>query len=75
MVGSLCGHCGERSFKRVEMSPRHSKYKITAIQCPSCGAVVRVMDNFNPGVDIHNIAVALGNLETQIESISACLPG
>lgn len=61
MALSRCprGECSGTSFELREIEPRHAAYKLHAIQCSSCGAVVGVMDYFNIGVLVRKLAKAL----------------
>jgi len=44
---STCPKCSNTSFEAKEASPRNSEYKLTFIQCSSCGAVVGTIDYVN----------------------------
>lgn len=60
MARSSCPKCGNGHFEMVENSPKGSDFKLTFIQCSSCGAVVGVMDYYNIGNIVNQIAEKLG---------------
>jgi hypothetical protein len=60
MATSTCIKCGGTAFESVVQSPRGANFKVTFIQCASCGGVVGVMDYYNIGQDIHDLARELG---------------
>ena len=64
MVKSKCSKCLSENFELAEVLPRNSKNKVTFIQCESCGTVVGVLDKYNVGLFVHEIAKKLGvNIE------------
>jgi len=56
MALSTCIKCGGTLFETKEATPRNSNFKLTFIQCSSCGGVVGVMDFYNIGQIIHELA-------------------
>jgi len=64
MAYSKCSNCGSSSFEIVQNSPSKSNYKLTFVQCSSCGAVVGVMDYYNIGSRI-------SDLEKKVDSLSS----
>jgi translation initiation factor 2 beta subunit (eIF-2beta)/eIF-5 len=46
-------------FEVVEKEPTHSNFKLLFVQCSSCGAVVGVLDHYNIGSLIHDLAEKL----------------
>ncbi|MGA2553267.1 MAG: hypothetical protein ABSF20_00605 [Smithella sp.] len=60
MATSTCIKCGNTRFEIKIVEPNGSSFKLTFIQCASCGGVVGVMDFFNIGQLIHNLAKKLG---------------
>jgi len=55
-----CPKCDNRTFSLEEISPARSNYKFSAICCSHCGAIAGVVDFFNIGQLIHNLAKKLG---------------
>jgi hypothetical protein len=53
MATSTCVKCGNNRFESKENSPKDSPFKVTFVQCASCGGVVGVMDFYNLGALIH----------------------
>jgi hypothetical protein len=49
MAHPTCPKCSSPSFESVEFTPRGSGFKLNAIQCAACGAVVGVTDYYNIG--------------------------
>lgn len=60
MAISTCPKCPGSTFENKLYSPTGSKFKLSFIQCSSCGAVVGVMDYFNIGGLIQALAKKLG---------------
>jgi hypothetical protein len=62
MATSRCprSDCTSTSFELKEIVPRGSEYKLLAVQCTSCGAVVGVLEYFNSGQLLHKLAEKLG---------------
>jgi hypothetical protein len=65
MARSKCGKCDGYVFEVVETVPGNSRYKVLFVQCSSCGTVVGVMDYFNIGTLIYNLA---GKLKINLDS-------
>lgn len=60
MAQSTCIKCGSTRFETKEVTPSDSNFILMFIQCSSCGGVVGVMDLFNIGNLIHELANNLG---------------
>ena len=60
MAKSSCVKCGSGNFELQEHAPKGSNFKLMFIQCASCGGVVGVMDYFNIGHYVKQIAEKLG---------------
>lgn len=56
-------NCNGMIFTLETISPHGSKYKLSAICCSSCGAVVGVLDYLNIGVKTEHIETRLKHLE------------
>jgi len=61
MATSCCGKCGGTSFE-VKEAPRikGTEHKFMLIQCPSCGAVLNVVDFDHLPTLLRRIAEKLG---------------
>jgi uncharacterized Zn finger protein len=59
MAASICPRCAGSFFEVVEKEPTHSNFKLLFVQCSSCGAVVGVLEHFNIGNLIHDLAEKL----------------
>jgi transcription elongation factor Elf1 len=53
-----CVECGSTTFQNTAVSPQ-SNFELTFVHCSSCGAVVGVMDFYNIGQKIKDLAKAL----------------
>ena len=60
MAFSSCPKCESTRFEMKEMSPTGSKFKVQAVQCSSCGAVVGILDYYNIPALLTKIAKKLG---------------
>jgi hydrogenase maturation factor HypF (carbamoyltransferase family) len=60
MAASICPRCAKPFFEVVERKPADSNFKFLFVQCSSCGAVVRVLEDLNIGDLIHDLANKLG---------------
>jgi len=59
MAISTCTKCDNTQFEVKEVSPRESNFILNFVQCNSCGAVIGVIDYFNVGELIHQLAEEL----------------
>jgi hypothetical protein len=55
MAESTCIKCGNHEFESVVASPRDSPFKLTFVQCASCGGVIGAMDLYNIGEEIQQL--------------------
>lgn len=60
MASSRCIKCDNGTFEIVENTPRRSAFRLMFVQCSSCGAVVGVLDFYNIGERITELATKLG---------------
>lgn len=60
MATSRCIKCDNSSFEIVESTPRRSAFKLMFVQCTACGGVVGVLDFYNIGERITELAKKLG---------------
>ena len=60
MAIPTCGKCGGTLFEVVQQEPLRSEFKLMFVQCSSCGNVVGVLDYFNIGQLLHELAEKLG---------------
>ena len=66
MASSTCVKCGETTFETKEVSPRNSPFKLTFVQCASCGGVIGVMDFYNIGNELQDIKKAIAAIAKSI---------
>jgi hypothetical protein len=60
MAKSRCIKCDNSSFEIVENTPHRSVFKLMFVQCTSCGGVVGVLDFYNIGERLTELARKLG---------------
>jgi hypothetical protein len=56
MATPVCPKCGNTTFENNIIQPKNSNYKLTAINCDSCGAIIGVLDYFNIGGMLQTLA-------------------
>jgi hypothetical protein len=59
MASSTCVKCGSTRFEIKENSPTGSRFKVMFVQCIACGGVVGIMDYYNIGQLIKDLAKKL----------------
>ncbi len=60
MATATCPKCDSRRFELSTAEPKGAKYKMTFVQCSSCGAVVGVTDYYSVPSLLEKIADKLG---------------
>lgn len=60
MATSSCPKCSRHVFELKENTPNGSEFKLTFVQCSSCGAVVGVIDFYNIPMLLDKIGKKLG---------------
>ncbi len=60
MAQSACPKCSRHVFELKEVTPAGSQFKLTFVQCSSCGTVVGVIDFYNIPKLLDKIAKKLG---------------
>lgn len=70
MASSTCIKCGNNSFEVVKKTASGSKFEYNFVQCNQCGGVVGVLDCYNIGTLILELAEKyLIPLESKLENI------
>lgn len=59
MARPKCPKCENTTFLNSEVTPQGSNFVLTFVHCSSCGAIVGVMDYYNIGQQIRELAKAL----------------
>ena len=59
MAISKCTKCDNTNFEVKIVDPAESNFKFNFVQCTSCGGVVGVLDYWNIGELIHQLAEQL----------------
>ena len=57
---SECPKCDSSHFEVAQETIKGTNFYLSFIRCASCGTVVGVMDFYNIGAIIHDLAKALG---------------
>lgn len=60
MATPRCVKCDSTNFEVTMTEPRNSRFKLLAVHCGSCGAVLGFMDYHNIGHFVAKIAEKLG---------------
>lgn len=60
MVKPKCAKCDHASFTSSVISPINGNFKLIAVHCAKCGAVVGITDCEDVGSLVHSLADALG---------------
>jgi hypothetical protein len=68
MAASKCGTCNSSAFEIKVAEPRDSQFKLSFVQCASCGSVAGVMDYRNTGHDAALLAKQVKDLGSHIDS-------
>lgn len=72
MARSKCGSCGSGSFELVEQeSIKKSNFKLTFVQCSSCGVPVGVMDYYNIGDKLDGLEKRIKAIESTTANIDS----
>lgn len=66
---SKCAKCEGHSFRVQEVSPAGGAFKLSFIQCSSCGVPVGVMDYYNTGSLLKKQEKAIANLDGRLTRI------
>jgi hypothetical protein len=70
MAKTTCGKCGGTTFENVIVSPRGSNFKLSFVQCASCGAPIGVMDFLNIGSELQDLRKQLTEIQDALKKIS-----
>jgi predicted nucleic-acid-binding Zn-ribbon protein len=63
MAYSTCPKCDSHYFELKEIEPSNSRFKLNAVQCSSCGAVVGV-------TEYHNVGTIVARIEKIVREIA-----
>jgi hypothetical protein len=66
MAAPTCPKCGSGSFTMTEFTPAHSEFRLNAVHCGACGAVIGVMDFYNIGGRLNKQDEAIKKIAKQI---------
>jgi predicted nucleic-acid-binding Zn-ribbon protein len=59
MARPKCPKCDHTSFQSSEIKPVNSNFRLLAVHCAKCGAIVGVTDCDDVGSLVHSLANAL----------------
>lgn len=60
MAHSVCGKCGNTTWKLEEQAPQNSRFKMWFVQCSKCNVPVAAVDFWPVGSLVKQIADKLG---------------
>lgn len=63
-----CAKCDSLLFETKEFTPSNSNFKLIAVQCAMCGAVVGVLDYYNIGTKLNGIEDALKSIAAVVRA-------
>jgi hypothetical protein len=66
-----CGHCNSTGTRLEEISPAGGQYKMMAICCSSCSAILGVTNYFNTGVIAKGIEKTLTGIKSDLDKVSS----
>lgn len=64
-----CGHCGNSGTKITSIEPNQSAYKLSAICCAHCNAILGVMDYYNTGTLLKGAEKEIGVMNAKIDRL------
>jgi len=64
-----CGHCNHIGTRLEEISPMNGQYKMMAVCCLSCGAILGTTDYFNSGVLLKSAETERAKAKSAIDEI------
>ena len=65
-----CGHCNSIGTRLEEISPAGGQYKMMAICCSSCGAILGVTNYFNSGVIVKGMEKTVDGMKLELDKVS-----
>lgn len=75
-----CGHCNHVGTKLSEISPSGGRYKMMAVCCSGCSAILGVTEYMNAGAlikgldnKVEALGSEVGDIETTLQQIRALL--
>ena len=73
MAASTCGKCGSHSFETAAFTPLGQSYKLTLVQCSSCGVPIGVLDPATSELD--RLKSQLAAIDERLVRIATALSG
>lgn len=64
-----CSKCDNSSFEIKQIEPSGSAYKLSAVQCRSCGTACGVLDYFNLGTLLKNQEKQISDLTSLVQTL------
>lgn len=65
-----CGHCDHIGTRLEEISPAGGQYKMMAICCSSCSAILGVTNYLNTGVIAKGLEKSISGMKSDLDKIS-----
>lgn len=66
-----CGHCNNTGTKLTEISPSGGRYKMMAVCCSSCSAILGVTDYFNAGVLLKGLEQKVDSIKSELDDVTS----
>jgi hypothetical protein len=74
MAASTCLTCGGHSFEIVLLTPLGQNYKLTLVQCSSCGTPVGALEP-GPKLAIASLKAQITSIDDRLTRIAEALSG
>jgi hypothetical protein len=74
MAATTCVKCGSHGFKIASLAPVGQSYKLTLVQCASCGVPIGVLDPAT-GPAIERLKAQVAAIDERLARIARALSG
>jgi hypothetical protein len=74
MPASTCLQCGSHSFEVVPLTPLGQNYKLTLVQCSTCGTPIGALDP-GPKLAIESLKKQVAAIDDKLTRIARALSG
>lgn len=68
-----CGHCNHFGTKLEEISPSGGRYKMMAVCCSGCSAILGVTDYLNSGTLIKGVEKKVDTLRSEVGFVKSAV--
>ena len=74
MPASTCAKCGSHSFEIVPFVPLRQTYKMSLVQCSSCGTPIGALDPSTKQT-VEDLRARIASIDDRLELIAKALGG